>query len=227
MARALLLGGLRPAGRVALSASGLTREGFELLLARLHPERERAGERYELLRAKLLKFFEYRGCAAAEQAADETVNRVARRLEGGEAIRAEDATAYFVGVARNVLREYWARPERSWRPIDDTSPADLAAPEGPPDDAEGERLWACFDRCLGALDPRQRELVLEYYEWGRRQRIDSRKDLCRRLGLTMNAVRIRAHRIRESLERCVKRCAGGGEMEPASVPHPGEADHRG
>jgi hypothetical protein len=50
--------------------------------------------------------------------------------------------------------------------------------------------------------------VLEYYEWGRRQRIGSRKELCQRLGLTLNAVRIRAHRIRASLERCVRDCAG-------------------
>jgi DNA-directed RNA polymerase specialized sigma24 family protein len=212
---------------VALSASGLSREGFEQLLARLHPERERAGEKYELLRAKLLKFFEYRGCRASGQAADETVNRVARRLEEGETIRAEDASAYFLGVARNVLREYWARPEGSWRPLDDVAPADLAVPAEAPDDEAGERLWACFDRCLGGLDPGQRELVLEYYEWGRRQRIGSRRDLCRRLGLTQNAVRIRAHRIRASLERCVRRCVGGGEMEPASGPHASEADHRG
>jgi DNA-directed RNA polymerase specialized sigma24 family protein len=212
---------------VALSASGLTQAGFELLLARLHPERDQAGQKYELLRAKLLKFFAYRGCASPDQAADETVNRVARRLEEGEAIRAEDASAYFLGVARNVLREYWARPEGSWRALDDIAPGDLSAPDEPPADEEEERLWACFDRCLGTMDPRQRELVVEYYEWGRRQRIGSRKDLCRRLGLTLNAVRIRAHRIRASLERCVRRCGASGEMEPASGPHEGEGDHLG
>ena len=211
---------------MALSASGLTREGFERLLARLDPDRDRAGEKYELLRARLLKFFDYRGCAASGQAADETMNRVARRLEGGETIRAEDASAYFLGVARNVLREYWARPEGAWRPLDDVAPSGLAIPEQPQDDDE-DRLWACFERCLGALDQGPRELVLEYYEWGRRQRIGSRKQLCRRLGLTLNAVRIRAHRIRASLERCVRRCAGGDEMEPSSVPHASEADHRG
>lgn len=211
---------------MALSASGLTREGFERLLARLHPERDRAGEQYELLRAKLLKFFQYRGCASCEQAADETLNRVARRLEDGETIRAEDAGTYVMGVARNVLREYWARPEAAWRGLDDVAPQDLAVPAPPPADVAGERMWACFDSCLGGLDPGQRELVLEYYEWGRRQRIGSRKDLCRRLGLTLNAVRIRAHRIRASLERCVRRCAGG-EMEPQSLPPAGEADHRG
>jgi len=192
---------------VALSSSGLTRDGFERLLARLHPEREQAGETYERLRARLLKFFECRGCAAAEQAADETVNRVARRLEGGEVIRAEDASPYFLGVARNVLREYWARPESGWRALEDVPAMDLAVRDEAPAD-DDDRLWACFERCLGGLDGGQRELVLEYYEWGRRQRIGSRKDLCRRLGLSLNAVRIRAHRIRASLERCVSGCVG-------------------
>jgi DNA-directed RNA polymerase specialized sigma24 family protein len=192
---------------VALSASGLTREGFELLLARLHPERDRAGERYEGLRTRLLRFFEYRGCSTSEQAVDETMNRVARRLEGGETIRSEDAAGYFLGVARNVLREYWVRPESAWRALDDVTAGALAAPVAPVDE-DDEGLWACFDRCLGALDAGQRELVLEYYEWGRRQRIGRRQELCRRLGLTVNAMRIRAHRIRASLERCVRDCMG-------------------
>jgi hypothetical protein len=112
---------------VALSpAAGLSREGLERLLTRLHPERDQAGAKYEVLRAKLLRFFDYRGCAAGDQAADETFNRVARRLEGGETIRAEDASSYVLGVARNVLREYWARPEGGWRALDDVAPGDLA-----------------------------------------------------------------------------------------------------
>ena len=188
--------------------SGLTAEGFERLLGRLHPDREEAGEKYELLRAKLVKVFEYRGCAASEQAADETLNRVARRLTEGETIRSEDASSYALGVARNVLREYWARPEGTWRALEEVDPGELTAAAPAEPDVDDERRWACFERCLGALDPAQRELVLEYYEWGRRQRIGSRKDLCRRLGLSVNAVRIRAHRIRSGLERCVRGCLG-------------------
>lgn len=191
-------------------AAGLSQEGFDLLLARLHPERERAGEQYEAVRLKLVRFFGYRGCGAAEQAADETIDRVALRLEGGETIRSEDASSYFLGVARNVLREYWARPEGGWRALDEVAPGALAVPADAPADEDDERRWHCLERCLGALAAGQRELVLEYYEWGRRQRIGSRQDLCRRLGLTLNAVRIRAHRIRVSLEGCVQRCAQGG-----------------
>lgn len=186
----------------------LTRESLEGLLARLHADRDQAAEAYERIRARLLKFFDLRGCHAAEQAADETIDRVARRLAEGESIRAEDASPYFLGVARNVLREFWARPDGGWRSIDDVDAAELPAPPEPVADEEAERRWRCLERCLGALAPGARELVLEYYEWGRRQRIGSRKQLCERLGLTANAVRIRAHRIRASLERCVRDCAG-------------------
>lgn len=187
------------------SPAGLTQHAFDLLLARLHPERERAGEKYEAVRSRLVKFFDYRGCTAADQAADETINRVARRLEGGETIRSEDASSYFLGVARNVLREYWARPEGGWRALAEVAPV-LAVPADEPDGRDDER-WRCLERCLDSLPAGQRELVLEYYEWGRRQRIGSRQDLCRRLGLSLNALRIRAHRIRAALERCVRDCA--------------------
>jgi DNA-directed RNA polymerase specialized sigma24 family protein len=195
------------------AAAGLSQASFDRLLARLHADREQAGVQYEALRRKLVKFFEYRDCAAAEQAADQTIDRVARRLEGGEEIRAENAASYFLGVARNVLREHWVRPEGRWRDLETTDPGELAAaaaaqqPVAPDDDEE--RRWHCLERCLGQITAAERELVLEYYEWGQKQRIGRRKELCDRLGISLNALRIRAHRVRGALERCVALCAAG------------------
>src|SRR5204863_6195928 len=88
----LLLGRLLPAGGVEVTRgdgdtkpvqgkpSGLTRESFEILLAQLDPDRERAGELYETIRRKLIRLFEWRGCACPEDLADETFNRGARQL---------------------------------------------------------------------------------------------------------------------------------------------------
>ncbi len=42
-------------------ASALSREALDRLLARLDGDRERAGRRYETLRAGLVRFFEWRG----------------------------------------------------------------------------------------------------------------------------------------------------------------------
>ena len=73
--------------KIAMSASishkkgrVITRESFNRMLAELHPDIERAGEQYEKIRRKLLKLFEWRGCAHAEECADETFNRVAQKI---------------------------------------------------------------------------------------------------------------------------------------------------
>ena len=58
----------------------LTPEAFARLLAALDPDRERAGLRYENIRRKLIEFFEARGSNSPADNADETINRVARRL---------------------------------------------------------------------------------------------------------------------------------------------------
>ena len=54
----------RVSGGEPARARGMTPEEFEALLAQLDPDRERAGERYETIRRKLVRLFEWRGCAA-------------------------------------------------------------------------------------------------------------------------------------------------------------------
>ena len=68
-------------------AAALTSEAFTKLLARLDPDRERAGEKYEDLRRTLIKFFEWRGAPFPEEQTDETFNRVARKLDEGIEIK--------------------------------------------------------------------------------------------------------------------------------------------
>src|SRR5256885_4134102 len=68
-------------------AAALTGEAFSKLLARLDPDRERAGEKYEDLRRTLIRFFEWRGAPFPEEQTDETFNRVARKLDEGIGIK--------------------------------------------------------------------------------------------------------------------------------------------
>ena len=67
----------------------------------------------------------------------------------------------------------------------------------------------CLDRCLQTLQTGQRELITEYYRGERAAKIEHRAALAERLGVTSNALSIRACRIRTLLERCVKTCCGG------------------
>ncbi len=187
----------------------LTADAFDGLLACLDPDRERAGERYENLRRKLMKYFECRGCLAPEEYADETINRVARRMSEGKQIWTADPASYFYGVARNVLREYWASPDRDIAALECLPP--VAHPPSETDDplsSDSEkallaRHMDALDHCINELPAESRELLIEYYRGEKGEKIRNRKVLARRLGIPPNALRIRVHRIREKLERCV------------------------
>ena len=49
-------------------------------------------------------------------------------------------------------------------------------------------------------------LIVDYYRDTRRQKIERRRELADRLGITMNALAIRACRIRDTLLTCLEGC---------------------
>jgi DNA-directed RNA polymerase specialized sigma24 family protein len=206
---------------VELTRPGLTREGLDALLALLDPDRDRAGERYEALRRRLVKLFEWRGVRDPAELADETLDRVCRRIAGGEVIRADDPGAYVLGVARNVLRESWKKEARDpAAPLPDADRAPAAIPEG---DEELERRLACLQSCLASLPPETSRLVLDYYGDGGGSRIRRRQGLAAALGIAASALRLRLHRVRVRLEACVARCLEGRpETQGGARPHDGE-----
>lgn len=116
-------------------------------------------------------------------------------------------------VAKFVFLEFGRRSERNQTSLDDAESSgrvitNLAVPSRP--DEEGvakEKLFDCLERCLGKLQPEDRELILDYYRSEQRIKIERRSELATRLGLTMNALSIRACRIRGKLEICVSTCA--------------------
>ena len=65
---------------------------------------------------------------------------------------------------------------------------------------------ACLDRCAQSLPLETRTMILAYYEGKERARIENRRRLAEGLGVPMNSLRIRVHRIREKLEECLLNC---------------------
>jgi DNA-directed RNA polymerase specialized sigma24 family protein len=190
----------------------LTPDAFEILLVNLHVERERAGEEYERIRQKLLKFFKWRGCHDPEGYADRTIDRVARRIMDGVELRVRDRYLFFHGVALNVLKEHWRGPRRDSDTIDDLppslSPADDPAEirEREEGRQEQERRLECLGECLQTLSAEGRELVTKYHQSEGRAKIEGRKELAALLKIPLNALRIRVFRIRTELEGCVEGC---------------------
>jgi DNA-directed RNA polymerase specialized sigma24 family protein len=175
----------------------LTQNAFDLLLAQLDADRQEAGNKYEALRRKLVKFFEWRGCSFPDDLADDTINRIARNLEAGEQIR--NFTAYCVGIARNVFLETLRVRKREEAFQIKANPS-LARPDEP------DQRRECLERCLRDLPAPDLHLITEYYRQDEKLRIALRRDLAGRLGIPLNALRIRTHRIRVQLERCVEQC---------------------
>lgn len=180
---------------------GLTQEAFDHLLAAFGDDRERAAERYEHVRTKLVKFFAWERCEDPEDRADETLNRLARRLSEGEQIG--NPEGYLYGVARLLLCEAAAEGRRKAKVLEQLSHAT------PPVEPGDEGALQCLEACLSNIPADQRRFILEYYQGEQRTRIETRKRMALRLQLPVNAVRNRALRMREKMEDCVRQCLAG------------------
>src|SRR5262249_50813326 len=79
----------------------------------------------------------------------------------------------------------------------------LPAPD-PPD--ERERKFHCLEHCLAELGENNRDLILEYYRGDKRAKIEHRKELMAASGQSVNTFRMRIHRLKLSLQSCLKKC---------------------
>src|SRR5262245_34248228 len=179
-------------------ATGLSEHSFATLLARLDPDRTRAGERYEDLRRTLVRFFEWRGGPFPEEHADETFDRVARRLSEG--IDVKNIGGYCYNVGRLVLMEALKGPDRRRAPLDAIDPR---AVDGTAAQLDRESRFTCLDACLAALPAEGRDLIVMYYADDRAARIAGRRAMAERLGIRPEALANRAQRLRDKLEACV------------------------
>ncbi len=178
----------------------LRQEAFDQFLSSLDPDRDRAGEVYETLRRNLIHLFIWRSCRDPEDHADETINRVIRKIDEGEEVR--DLISYAHGVARRLLLEIFKQQEREQIGIDELPP--LAAQPEQEDDSEHGVL--CLRRCLNRLPEESRRLIVQYYQGEKNAKIENRKRLAESLSLTLNALRYRAFDLSQRLEGCIERC---------------------
>jgi DNA-directed RNA polymerase specialized sigma24 family protein len=177
----------------------ITSEVFETLLEWLGPTREQGGEKYEVIRARLIKIFLKRGCSDPENLADKTVNRVILKLPEIKDGYKGDPLWYFISTARIVRLEALRNKEIPYESVPDF----IVNPD--PDFAR-----ECLQKCLALLPEDQRDLVLDYYVNEKGAKIDLHRKLAEELGLSANALRLRTHRIRGRLESCVLECLNAG-----------------
>jgi DNA-directed RNA polymerase specialized sigma24 family protein len=195
--------------------NALRPDQFEALIRHLGPDREAAGQRYEALRQRLTTVFVYRRCPNPEELADETMDRVARKLlEIGDKFEGDDPTRFVFGVAWKIAKEAFHRHREVSLP-DTWDLADPAAFTG--DDAGRPGGEECLERCLRKLSDGDRELVLRYFQEEKRAKIALRSTLARELGVSANALRLRIHRITLQLRDCVNECLETSKPRPVRL----------
>jgi hypothetical protein len=172
----------------------LTEEQFYRLLEWLDPDQEIAANKYGLIQSRLVRFFATRGRVDPENLADQTINIVTVKVDDLSDY-VGDRCLYFLGVAKFVdLQEMRNRNRTPPPPLPTPDPVQLEAED------------VCLSRCLEELNDDERQLVIDYEEGEKQERIRLRKELARKLDITVNALRIKICRIHSRLRKCLEQC---------------------
>lgn len=193
------------------------------LIERLRTDAAGVGFDYEQLRRRLILFFRQHEPVDAESLADDALDRLARRLDEGTAI--DNAALYAFGIAKMMLLE--AHERRTRREAARQEAIVAVEDDADEDNATDPLLLAALRACLREFGARSTELMLTYYRDDDARRIATRRDLAARLGLSINALRNRALRLREALEACVRRRAPGAgrDLHRDGIGRTGTLDH--
>lgn len=173
-------------------------QAFEKMLSWLDKDREIAGQKYETIRARLIKILNYRGCRLAEEIADETFDRAARKIDKLIENYEGDPALYFFGIANKVFLEFQRKP------FLEELPEVIVQTENEEEDFQPE--YECLQKCLGNLSAQQREFIIGYYAEQKSAKIKRHKELAENIGIQNNSLYVRAFRIRTKLQKCVLEC---------------------
>lgn len=185
-----------------------TQQEFARLLTALDADHNRAAEKYELLRRKLIKMFERRQCVNSEELADETLDRLMRKMETEQI---HDVNLFACGVARKIYHEGQKRVNRLVEINADHQSDRLSASYPDPEqslllDWRNDRGLACLTACLRRLREEDSRLIMEYYQEEKQERVQKRKALALRRGISIEVLRVEATRLRYKLRSCVSPC---------------------
>lgn len=190
----------------------LNQDAFRQFLHWLDEGVDSGGDKYIEMRRRLVSYFDRRNCPSPDELADETLNRVARKLEELGQITDASPPHYCYIVARFILLEFSRSPQNRQSNIDDISPSQQAksrlsvSPFSDSDALAKEKRMNCLEGCLGQLPARDQAIIVEYYRGELRSKLERRAQIAENLGITLNALSVRTCRIRTKLETCVKKC---------------------
>ncbi len=181
---------------------GLIEGNFNDLLEWFSENREEAGEKYEEIRAGLIRFFYFKGCADSENLADEAINRVASKLSVLDLSKNPEPKNVFYGFASKMYLECLKKQEVEFN-------ADLHTLLETEDSlAEFDNSnHECLEKCLAELSDKERNLIIGYYSAEKSEKVECRRKLAEKTKITTGALQIKVYRLRKILRKCIEKCA--------------------
>ncbi len=183
----------------------LTKEAFDDLMTWLGSNGEVPGEKYEHIRQSLVQLFVWNECSDAEDLADEAFNRVTRKVSELMIDYSGDPALYFYGVAKKMLQER-RRQDNLRRESQLDSRLSTYNNHQSNNSHEIDQKFECLEKCIQELLPENRELIINYYQHEKRAKIDFRREIAVEMGIDVGSLRVKAFRIRASLQQCIKKC---------------------
>ncbi|HEX4380594.1 MAG TPA: hypothetical protein VH022_11200 [Candidatus Acidoferrum sp.] len=190
-----------------------TEKAFAKFLHWLDEGANSDGQRYLEVRRRLELYFDRKNCVEPTELADETLNRVARKLDENGEITGVAPLQYCYITAKFVFLEALRADKRApfHRPLPAANSSNLSGQSATLLEADAgsdrkEKIAECLQCCLEKVSSAERDLIVEYYRGQQRSKIERRAALAARLGVTANALSIRACRVRQRLEVCIQAC---------------------
>lgn len=183
--------------------SALPPESFDEILGWLNPDRDVAGSIYVQLRNDLAKIFTWNRCPDPEGLTDEVFDRVAKKVHDLRYTFVGDPKLFFYGVARNLIKEI-PKKVKTQVSLQGTEPA--SNPRIELEQETASMREDCLASCLQKLSADKRELIVAYYAKEKQAKVDHRTEMARQLGISVETLRVKAYRIRSTLEQCIERC---------------------
>lgn len=188
----------------------ITSSAFARLLEWLDEGKDSDGRNYLEMRQRLVAYFDRKNCLTPDEFADETLNRVARRLQEEGTIDSETPAKYCYITAKFVFMESLRGADKKSVSLDDVlrQPPSSGFTVTAEDEEKKlkDKMLDCLEECTGKLETANRDIIINYYYGEERIKIENRRALAEKLGISTNALTIRACRIRDKLEGCVGKC---------------------
>ena len=158
---------------------------------------DEAGQRYLRLHKKLAGYFQLRGVADPTAAADEALDRAARRITEGAEV--PDIDKFCLGIARYIIKEGWRFSNR-----ESAAFLEFLEQHNRVTDDQTDR-FSLMKTCFEQLSQYDRQLLNSYCAAPPGlARAKYRLELAERLDVTVKNLRVRVTRLRRELDNCVK-----------------------